>query len=55
MLTLTHRLESHIDLHLEGRLAIVLAEDTNTIAKSTHPPAWDQLCQIYEALTPDQI
>ncbi|KAJ6491039.1 laccase 1 [Mycena sanguinolenta] len=48
-------LHCHIDLHLEAGLAVVLAEDTNTIAKSTHPPAWDQLCPIYDALTPDQL
>ncbi|KAJ7738957.1 laccase 1 [Mycena metata] len=45
----------HIDLHLEAGLAIVLVEDTNTITKSTHPPAWNQLCPIYDALTPDQL
>ncbi|KAJ7040068.1 hypothetical protein C8F04DRAFT_1254531 [Mycena alexandri] len=48
-------LHCHIDLHLEAGLAIVLVEDANTITKSTHPPAWDQLCPIYDALTPDQL
>ncbi|KAJ7664849.1 laccase 3 precursor [Mycena rosella] len=48
-------LHCHIDFHLEIGLAVVMAEDTSTIAKSTHPPAWDQLCPIYDALTPDQL
>ncbi|KAJ7826775.1 yellow laccase [Mycena olivaceomarginata] len=48
-------LHCHIDFHLEIGLAIVFAEDTATVAKSTHPPAWDQLCPIYDALTPDQL
>ncbi|KAJ7457519.1 laccase 3 [Mycena galericulata] len=48
-------LHCHIDPHLEIGLAIVLAEDTATIAKSTHPPAWDQLWPIYDALSPDQL
>ncbi|KAJ7130380.1 laccase 1 [Mycena epipterygia] len=48
-------LHCHIDFHLEIGLAIVFAEDTATVAKSVHPPAWDQLCPIYDALTPDQL
>ncbi|KAJ7436826.1 laccase 2 precursor [Mycena latifolia] len=48
-------LHCHIDFHLEIGLAIVFAEDTATITQSTHPPAWDQLCPIYDALTPDQL
>ncbi|KAJ7866501.1 laccase 2 precursor [Mycena leptocephala] len=48
-------LHCHIDFHLELGLAIVFAEDTGTIVKSKHPPAWDQLCPIYDALTPDQL
>ncbi|KAF7339242.1 Laccase 1 [Mycena venus] len=48
-------LHCHIDFHLEAGLAIVFAEDTATITKSTHPAAWDQLCPIYDALTPDQL
>ncbi|KAJ7613573.1 laccase [Roridomyces roridus] len=48
-------LHCHIDFHLEIGLAIVFAEDTNTVSKSTQPAAWDQLCPIYDALTPDQL
>ncbi|KAJ6592604.1 laccase 1 [Mycena capillaripes] len=48
-------LHCHIDFHLEAGLAIVFAEDTGTIAKSKHPAAWDQLCPIFDALTPDQL
>ncbi|KAJ6513666.1 yellow laccase [Mycena vitilis] len=48
-------LHCHIDFHLEIGLAIVFAEDTGTVAKSKHPAAWDQLCPIYDALTPDQL
>ncbi|KAJ6545172.1 laccase 1 [Mycena capillaripes] len=48
-------LHCHIDFHLEIGLAIVFAEDTGTIVHSTHPPAWDQLCPIYDSLTPDQL
>ncbi|KAJ7605555.1 laccase [Roridomyces roridus] len=48
-------LHCHIDFHLEIGLAIVFAEDTNTVSKSTQPAAWDQLCPIYDALTRDQL
>ncbi|KAJ7153885.1 laccase 1 [Mycena crocata] len=48
-------LHCHIDFHLEIGLAIVFAEDTATVSKSKHPAAWDQLCPIYDALTPDQL
>ncbi|KAF7303940.1 Multicopper oxidase [Mycena indigotica] len=48
-------LHCHIDFHLEIGLAIVFAEDTNTIQHSVHPAAWDQLCPTYDALTPDQL
>ncbi|KAJ7288878.1 laccase [Mycena rebaudengoi] len=34
----------HIDFHLEAGLAIIFAEDTPTVAKSTQPPAWKDLC-----------
>ncbi|KAF7319806.1 Laccase G [Mycena kentingensis (nom. inval.)] len=47
-------LHCHIDFHLELGLAIVFAEDTATIADSTHPTAWDDLCPIYDALSSDQ-
>ncbi|KAJ7909597.1 laccase 1 [Mycena leptocephala] len=48
-------LHCHIDFHLEIGLAIVFAEDTGTVTKSKHPPAWDQLCPIYDSLTADQL
>ncbi|KAJ7510701.1 laccase 1 [Mycena galericulata] len=48
-------LHCHIDFHLEIGLAIVFAEDPETVSKSTHPPAWDQLCPIYDSLSPDQL
>ncbi|KAJ7479518.1 yellow laccase [Mycena latifolia] len=48
-------LHCHIDFHLEIGLAIVFAEDTATIAQSVQPPAWDDLCPLYDSLTPDQL
>ncbi|KAK7050577.1 multicopper oxidase/laccase [Favolaschia claudopus] len=48
-------LHCHIDFHLGTGLAIVFAEDTETVANSVHPSAWDTLCPTYDALTPDQL
>ncbi|KAJ7258658.1 laccase 1 [Mycena rebaudengoi] len=48
-------LHCHIDTHLEGGLAIIFAEDIPTVQKSVHPPAWDTLCPIYNALSPSQL
>ncbi|KAF8888052.1 laccase 3 precursor [Infundibulicybe gibba] len=50
-------LHCHIDWHLEIGLAVVLAEAPNeTIrAPDNPPPAWDQLCPIYDALPPDEL
>ncbi|KAJ7458608.1 laccase [Mycena latifolia] len=48
-------LHCHIDFHLEIGLAIVFAEDTDTISNSVHPDAWDTLCPTYDALTPAQL
>ncbi|KAJ7779416.1 laccase [Mycena maculata] len=48
-------LHCHIDFHLEIGLAIVFAEDIPTIDKSVHPPAWNELCPLYDALTPAQL
>ncbi|KAJ6474980.1 laccase 1 [Mycena sanguinolenta] len=48
-------LHCHIDFHLEHGLAIVFAEDTDTIANSVQPSAWDKLCPIYDALTSSQL
>ncbi|KAF8629510.1 hypothetical protein AX17_005636 [Amanita inopinata Kibby_2008] len=45
----------HIDWHLEIGLAIVFAEDIKGIAKSHHPPAWDQLCPKYNQLAPELL
>ncbi|TDL26555.1 laccase [Rickenella mellea] len=44
----------HIDWHLEAGFAIVFAEDTPDFQHAPHPPQWDQLCPIYDALSPDQ-
>ncbi|KAF9062893.1 laccase [Rhodocollybia butyracea] len=49
-------LHCHIDWHLEGGFAIVLAEGTaETTARNPTPEDWDQLCPIYDALTPAQL
>ncbi|KAJ7921435.1 laccase [Mycena leptocephala] len=45
----------HIDFHLDIGLAIVFAEDTDTVANSVHPSEWDSLCPTYDALTPAQL
>ncbi|KAF9558364.1 laccase 1 [Agrocybe pediades] len=42
----------HIDWHLQLGLAIVLAENVPGIEHSQQPPAWDQLCPIFDALPP---
>ncbi|KAJ7616061.1 laccase [Roridomyces roridus] len=46
---------SHIDFHLELGLAIVFAEDTDTISTSTQSTAWDDLCPAYDALSSDEL
>ncbi|KAF7365969.1 Multicopper oxidase/laccase [Mycena venus] len=48
-------LHCHIDFHLDIGLAIVFAEDTDTIANSVQPSEWHSLCPTYDALTPDQL
>uniref|UniRef100_A0A8H8CH71 Laccase n=1 Tax=Psilocybe cubensis TaxID=181762 RepID=A0A8H8CH71_PSICU len=45
-------LHCHIDWHLEAGLAVVFAEDAPSVKLSNPPPAWDQLCPIYNALPP---
>ncbi|GLB41431.1 putative multicopper oxidase family protein [Lyophyllum shimeji] len=40
----------HIDWHLEIGLAVVFAEDPDTVSTMSHPAAWDELCPIYDAL-----
>ncbi|KAJ6628271.1 phenoloxidase [Mycena sp. CBHHK59/15] len=43
-------LHCHIDYHLDIGLAVVLAEDINTIRHEKIPQAWNQLCPIYNAM-----
>ncbi|PPQ94691.1 hypothetical protein CVT25_009546 [Psilocybe cyanescens] len=42
----------HIDWHLQLGLAVVFAENIPAIETSTPPPAYDELCPIYNALPP---
>ncbi|KAJ7913038.1 yellow laccase [Mycena leptocephala] len=42
-------LHCHIDWHLDAGLAVVLAEDVPTMSKENPPPAWDQLCPLYNS------
>ncbi|KAJ7728492.1 laccase [Mycena metata] len=48
-------LHCHIDFHLEIGLAIVFAEDTDTVANSVQPSAWDTLCPTYDNLSSAQL
>ncbi|KAJ7724388.1 laccase [Mycena metata] len=48
-------LHCHIDFHLEVGLAIVFAEDTDTVGNSVQPDAWNTLCPTYDGLTTDQL
>ncbi|KAJ7734089.1 laccase [Mycena metata] len=48
-------LHCHIDFHLEIGLAIVFAEDTDTIANSVQPSEWHSLCPTYDSLSPSQL
>ncbi|KAJ7222978.1 laccase 1 [Mycena haematopus] len=48
-------LHCHIDFHLELGLAIVFAEDTDTISNSVQPSEWGTLCPTYDALTSSQL
>lgn len=45
----------HIDWHLEEGLAIVFAEDADSVATQSQPTAWGDLCPIYNALPPDEL
>nr|AAR01244.1 laccase 3 [Coprinopsis cinerea] len=45
-------LHCHIDWHLVLGLSVVFAEDVPTIDSSVQPPAWHDLCPIYDALPP---
>ncbi|KAJ7453426.1 yellow laccase [Mycena latifolia] len=46
-------LHCHIDWHLDIGLAIVFAENIPAIVEENPPPAWDQLCPIYDASAKD--
>ncbi|KAJ6624148.1 yellow laccase [Mycena sp. CBHHK59/15] len=46
-------LHCHIDWHLDAGLAVVFAEGVPTVAKENPPPAWDQLCPLYDASAKD--
>nr|UDP83127.1 laccase 13 [Cyathus bulleri] len=48
-------LRCHIDWHLGLGLAVVLAEDVDTVANTTIPTAWDNLCPTYDALPSDEL
>jgi len=48
-------LHCHIDFHLDIGLAVVFAEDTKTASKEVVPSSWQQLCPIYDGLTPSQL
>ncbi|KAJ3873232.1 laccase 1 AVT [Lentinula edodes] len=49
-------LHCHIDLHLEFGLAVVMAEAPSLVkATDVTTPAWDELCPIYDSLTPAQL
>ncbi|KAJ6453702.1 laccase [Mycena sanguinolenta] len=48
-------LHCHIDFHLELGLAIVFAEDTETVANSVQPSDWKTLCPTYDALASSQL
>jgi len=48
-------LHCHIDTHLELGLAVVLTEDAGDVAHDeTVPAAWNNLCPIYDSLSPSQ-
>ncbi|KAJ7784108.1 laccase 1 precursor [Mycena metata] len=48
-------LHCHIDIHLEVGLAVVFAEDVQTVSKEVVPNAWKNLCPRYNALNPNQL
>ncbi|KAF7984880.1 hypothetical protein HWV62_10867 [Athelia sp. TMB] len=49
-------LHCHIDWHLQAGLAIVFAEDIPDIpTHDVNTTAWNNLCPLYDALTPDQL
>ncbi|PFH47834.1 multicopper oxidase [Amanita thiersii Skay4041] len=46
-------LHCHIDWHLEGGLAVVFAEDVDSVASFNPPNSWDELCPIFDVLPPE--
>ncbi|KAG1733202.1 laccase [Suillus paluster] len=50
-------LHCHIDWHLDAGFAVVMAESPSEIRKHLGyiPHAWDNLCPIFDSLTPAQI
>ncbi|TFL05395.1 laccase [Pterulicium gracile] len=48
-------LHCHVDWHLELGMAVVFAEEPSLIAEKAPPTGWDELCPIYNSLTPDQL
>ncbi|KAJ7159025.1 laccase 2 precursor [Mycena crocata] len=42
-------LHCHIDWHLDAGLAVVFAENVPSLKKENPPPAWDQLCPLYNS------
>ncbi|KAG2138558.1 laccase [Suillus clintonianus] len=50
-------LHCHIDWHLEAGFAVVMAESPSDTAAHVDPvpQEWDQLCPIYDSLTPSQL
>ncbi|KAJ7694600.1 laccase [Mycena rosella] len=48
-------LHCHIDWHLDAGLAIIFAEDVPSLKKEQVPAAWNDLCPIYDKLTPNQL
>ncbi|OAX35670.1 hypothetical protein K503DRAFT_802633 [Rhizopogon vinicolor AM-OR11-026] len=50
-------LHCHIDWHLDAGFAIVIAESPSDTRKHLKglPAAWDNLCPIYNSLTPSQL
>ncbi|EEB89126.1 hypothetical protein MPER_12815, partial [Moniliophthora perniciosa FA553] len=46
----------HIDWHLETGFAAVMAERTDEWNTTIHPnPAWDELCPLYYAQSPEDL
>ncbi|OAX36029.1 Cupredoxin, partial [Rhizopogon vinicolor AM-OR11-026] len=50
-------LHCHIDWHLDLGLAVVMAESPSDTSAHNNPiPAdWNQLCPIYDSLSPEQL